>query len=101
MLDKLTHDVFSEHVGSTFRISLEDGGSVDMDLTEATRLGSQSDSGATAERDPFSLVFRAPKDAVLPQKIYDVDHGSIGAFALFLVPIGKDESGTFYEAVFN
>jgi hypothetical protein len=101
MLDKLTHDVFSEHVGSTFRIQLEDGGSVDMDLTEATRLGSQSDSGSTAKRDPFSLVFRAPKDAVLPQKIYDVDHGSIGTFALFLVPIGEDESGTFYEAVFN
>jgi hypothetical protein len=28
-------------------------------------------------------------------------HDSIGDFDLFLVPIGRDESGTFYEAVFN
>jgi hypothetical protein len=28
-------------------------------------------------------------------------HESIGDFDLFLVPIGRDESGTFYEAVFN
>jgi hypothetical protein len=101
MLDKLTHDVFSEHVGSTFRIRLEDGGAVDMDLIEATRLGSQSNSGSTADRDPFSIVFRAPKETELSQKIYDVDHGGIGSFALFLVPIGADESGTLYEAVFN
>jgi hypothetical protein len=101
MLDKLTHDVFSEHVGSTFRIQLEDGGSVDLDLNEATRLGSQSDSGSTATRDPFSLVFKGPKDAELPQQTYDVDHGVIGSFALFLVPIGADDTGTFYEAVFN
>ncbi len=101
MLDKLTHDVFSEHVGSSFRVSLEDGGSVNLDLVEATRLGSQSDSGATAERDPFSIVFRAPADAVLPQQIYEFDHGSIGSFAIFLVPIGADETGTLFEAVFN
>ena len=28
-------------------------------------------------------------------------HDSIGEFELFLVPVGRDDSGTFYEAVFN
>jgi hypothetical protein len=28
-------------------------------------------------------------------------HEAIGDFELFLVPIGRDETGTFYEAVFN
>ena len=101
MLDKLTHEVFSEHVGSTFRIGLEDGGSVDMTLIEATRLGSRSDSGSTAKRDPFSLLFRAPKETALPQKIYEIEHEGIGSFAMFIVPIGVDDSGTLYEAVFN
>jgi hypothetical protein len=30
-----------------------------------------------------------------------MEHDSIGDFELFLVPIARDDSGTYYEAVFN
>ena len=33
--------------------------------------------------------------------MYDLQHPSLGKFALLLVPIGKDAQGLYYEAVFN
>jgi hypothetical protein len=56
-------------------------------------------------RDPrfeqFSIVFRGPRDPVLPQKIYPFEHPEIGSFSLFIVPIGQDTEGTLYQAIFN
>jgi hypothetical protein len=46
-------------------------------------------------------VFRGPQDVSLPQRIYRVEHAGIGAFEIFLVPIGPDEGGHRYEAVFT
>jgi hypothetical protein len=52
-------------------------------------------------REQFSLVFREPSGVVLPQMIYRVEHDELGAFELFLVPIGPDAEGMRYEAVFT
>jgi hypothetical protein len=38
---------------------------------------------------------------VLGQGVYPLDHEAMGAFELFLVPVGKNERGYQYEAVFN
>jgi hypothetical protein len=35
------------------------------------------------------------------QQIYQVEHPTLGSFELFLVPVGPDEQGMCYEAVFN
>jgi hypothetical protein len=48
-------------------------------------------------RAPFSLVFRGGPDPPLPQRIYRVQHQSLGAMDIFLVPIASDR----YEAVFT
>ena len=48
-------------------------------------------------RPPFSLVFRGSPDPPLPQRIYRVEHGRLGAIEIFLVPIAVDR----YEAVFS
>jgi hypothetical protein len=37
----------------------------------------------------------------LPQRIYRVEHGELGAMEIFLVPIGPDEVAHRYEAVFT
>lgn len=66
-----------------------------MDLIEV------SDGYSTPQQEQFSLRFRGDPSQVLPQRIYPMQHESIGDFDLFLVPIGRDDSGTFYEAVFN
>jgi hypothetical protein len=33
--------------------------------------------------------------------VYGVEHDRLGTFDLFLVPVGADETGVSYEAVFN
>ena len=51
--------------------------------------------------EPFSLMFRGPKNFVLPQCIYSLEQETLGTAAIFLVPIGPDEMGQCYEAIFN
>jgi hypothetical protein len=56
---------------------------------------------ATGVLEQFSLRFRGDRASVYPQRIYAIKHDSMGEFELFLVPVERDDSGTFYEAVFN
>jgi hypothetical protein len=63
-----------------------------------------SDRGATSVtglRAPFSIVFRGPLQPVLSQGIRHIEHNGLGELDLFLVPIGPDETGMRYEAVFG
>ena len=46
-------------------------------------------------------MFRGGGDVALPQRTYRMEHAEIGTFEIFLVPIGPDEKGLRYEAVFN
>ena len=46
-------------------------------------------------------MFRGPLDASLAQKAHAIEHDALGTGSLFLVPIGRDEGGYTYEAVFN
>lgn len=49
----------------------------------------------------FSLLFRGNDKYSLKQGTYLVEHPWLGSFALFLVPMKKNASGSTYEAVFN
>ena len=106
MLEKYTESVFSECKGSTFRIHLESKGAVEVVLVDVQGLGVQS-SGEDPRgheptgRAPFSVVFRGPMDVQLTQGTYTVVHDTLGALDLFLVPIGPDQAGMRFEAVFN
>ncbi len=56
----------------------------------------------SATRAPFSLIFRSPGERRhAPQQIYTVRHPELGEIEIFLVPIGPDERGMRYEAVFT
>jgi hypothetical protein len=37
----------------------------------------------------------------LPQATYRFEHETIGAFDLFIVPVGRTAQGVSYEAVFS
>ena len=54
-----------------------------------------------AARAPFSLVFEAPAQPVLPQSTYRLQHAVLGALEIFLVPVGRSATGVHYEAVFG
>jgi hypothetical protein len=84
----LQHDSFMVAPGETAAFAVE--------LVEVAERARQDQA-----RAPFSLIFRGGPDPPLPQRIYRVHHHELGALDLFLVPIGRDEVGQRYEAVFT
>ncbi len=96
MLAELTHEDFTPRLNERFRLQTETS-SHDLRLFQVKPLG----MGMPGGREPFSLLFRAPKDALVPQMIYRLENDRMGALDLFLVPIGPDEHGMVYEALFN
>jgi hypothetical protein len=47
------------------------------------------------------VLFQGPATPLLPQRIWKLEHPRLGAFDLFLTPLGVNESGATYEAVFH
>ena len=99
MLEDFTPATFSELVGEPFRLVLDDGSGLDLELVSVTPTPTRP--GEARRRAPFSVLFRGPAEPVLPQQIYRFESESLGAFELFVVPVGPDESGMQYEAVFG
>lgn len=95
MLDELTRDTFARRLNTHFRVEAHGAGALTLELVEVSELRS------TPGSESFSIVFRGPADAFLPQAIYQFHHDEIGAFELFVVPIRRDDHGFHYEAVFN
>jgi uncharacterized protein DUF6916 len=105
VLESLEVTTFAGRVGELFRVVIDDTTTLATRLIEVTPAPPVpgTDGGATraGRRAPFSLVFRSPPGATLPQRIYRLQHDRLGALDLFLVPIGPDEEGMRYEAVFS
>jgi hypothetical protein len=96
----LTRDIFTGCLGSKFRLHVDSGTFVEVELIETTTLR-RNPPGVGAKREPFSIVFRASKDFLVPQKIYKLQHEKVGTLEICLVPIGPDQQGMRYEAIFN
>lgn len=94
-LGEATLEDFEPRIGDAFAVGAA-GASVELVLHSALGLGEWPGG-----RQPFSLTFRGPTEPLLPQATYPVEHAELGAFALFVVPIGQDAGGTLYEAVFT
>ena len=73
--------------------------SMEFELIECSKIPT-SQVVPEGMREPFSLVFRGPMDPLLAQRIYPLDHAEMGQRDIFLVPIGPDQEGMRYEAVF-
>lgn len=99
-LDRFAKNDFDPHVGDEFHLEL--GGDETLALELVSTHALSSDTVESSLRAPFSLVFRSPGERRhAPQQIYTVRHGELGALEIFLVPIGPDEGGMRYEAVFT
>lgn len=97
----LTQADFDPLLNETFQLQLDDETLLELRLTEVNpgsdRIQSQYESD---ERKPFSLIFRGPSDPLLQQRLYSLKHPALGGLDIFLVPIGPDQQGMCYEAVF-
>jgi hypothetical protein len=101
MTDRHNEDEFRKHLGTKFRVRFETEGAPEIDLLleEVASFPMLKDSRGDVER--FSLYFRGPGDLFLPQGTYMLENEGMGEAHIFLVPVGRDESGFRYEAVFN
>lgn len=107
MSTRLTHTLFAKHEGERFQVKREAQPSLEFELIEVSTLPSHADPADPADladlapKEPFSLVFRGPRDILLEQRIYTLEHATLGKLEIFLVPLGPDKHGLRYEAVFN
>jgi len=95
MAAALTHEEFSKHVNTKFRIHVNETEAIEAQLTHVSELL------ASPQQERFSIVFRASNEPFLGQGTRRFEHDQMEAFDLFIVPIGRNEEGTDYEAVFN
>ena len=95
MLDKLEKKDFEPLLDETLEI---DSGEATHEarIVDLRNLGREPEKG----RHSFSVLLRVPKDALYDQQIFTVKSKSLGALDLFLVPVGPDEEGMLYEAIF-
>ena len=95
MATLLTHQLFSEHVNTTFRVMIDDSNSVDVKMIELSELM------LSPHQERFSVLFKGPKEPFLAQGTRRFVHDQMGDFDLFIVPIGGDGDSVTYEATFN
>ena len=86
----LTKGTFTPHLNTIFRIQTGLG-PFDLKLTKITDLKAISKIPARiAGKESFSLLFVGSSNAKdLTQDTYIFEHGALGRFSLFLVPVGK------------
>ncbi|KJC57364.1 hypothetical protein UP10_30435 [Bradyrhizobium sp. LTSPM299] len=94
-LAKLHIDDFAPHKDAVFELQATER-VVPLKLTKVDPAGNSGRQGGA-----FSLLFAGPKDHVLPQAIYPVQHPALGTMEIFLVPIGPLADGNGYQAIFT
>jgi hypothetical protein len=92
-MQQLAWSDFEGAQGSVYLVDSEAG---PLEFTLETAAGLPS-SGRT--EGSFRLEFRGPFEPILPQATYHFRYGDESA-EIFIVPIGREEKGTLYEAIF-
>jgi hypothetical protein len=99
MLDAMTLETFTSLSDRVFELVQPDGVTRSLELIEAAALSDRPNPGTG--RLPLSLIFQAPPDLQLPQRMYPLRHPELAEQEFFLVPIQPNAQGPLYEAVFN
>jgi len=97
MHNNLTMETFSPLVNEEFNVYIGDR-ALPVRLLEVTPL---KGSGDNQEHQAWSLVFQFPPQRLFDQGTYEFEHSDTGRLAIFVVPIGQDENGVRYQAIFN
>jgi hypothetical protein len=101
-LKNLEASYFTGYLNQNFSITADSGEQLEAELSQVTVLEThQAAASQEKRRQPFSVVFTGPTEPVLPQGICLIMHEKLEPLSLFIVPIGPDEKGMRYEAIFN
>lgn len=97
-LSLIKADDFKSCLNEPLNIHFSESLMVSSVLTRITDLNSYS----PLERGAFSIELQTTGDMTCrPQGIYRINHPVINNLDVFLVPIGRDNNGMKYEAVFS
>ena len=100
-LANLTLDAARAMVGQQFIRSHEAGPDIVLSLIAAEPARRDPTARPTASGRPFSLLFKGPADPRLTQGMHDLGHPDHPLAGIFLVPVGQNDDGFTYEAVFS
>jgi hypothetical protein len=96
----LTVDVFMPLEQQTFFLHYHSQAPAPLQLISVKPF--QASYSRPGGRVPFSMIFRASsRDFYMQQGTYPLEHTQIGKPEIFFVPIGPDDQGMLFEAVFN
>lgn len=95
-MDAPEYEDFARHAGEPVQLQVGDL-HFDAQLAEVKALNRQPGQ----DRQPFSLVVVTESADLLEQQIMTLRHADLGEQAMFFVPIGPQDGGMAYEAVFT
>lgn len=90
-----TREDFFEQLNTKFRVYFNAENPTEVELVEVSEVRRQP------RYEAFSIAFLAPNDIPPEQMIYKIEHDSLGALELFLVPFELNEKGLYFESIFN
>jgi hypothetical protein len=96
----LTRSVLSGQLRTPFAVEGQ-AKRLSLQLVEVGDLASAQAAGTVGSDLSFAALWSGPAGVPLPQRTYRLNHPQIGAFAIFLVPVGRPGKVRYYEAVFN
>jgi hypothetical protein len=96
----LTRSVLSGQLRTPFAVEGQ-GKRLSLRLVEVGDLASAQAAGTVGSDLSFAALWSGPAGVPLPQRTYRLNHPQLGAFAIFLVPVGRPGKVRYYEAVFN
>ncbi|MBY0574459.1 MAG: hypothetical protein K2P84_12330 [Undibacterium sp.] len=96
-----SYQMFSESVGTVFRVSADEGEEDDLVLKSISEAKLRLIDGV--ESASFYMLFEGAGDRCLPQRTLLFTHPQLGQFAMFIVPNGPDRvtQRMRYEVIFN
>ena len=105
-MPQLSYETFAPHLNDQFTVIDSTGTDLTVKLVEVSSQRKPGDISsepiaAQVRNDPFTLLFRAVVGARLDQGIYEFRHQALATNQIFIVPVGVDGKGEYYEAVFN
>ncbi len=95
----ITKQTFENIKNKSFEITLQADNTISCELLEVKSIACHTLKEGQAE--PFSLLFQIAGDTIYEQNTYVIKNNELEEMPLFLVPIGADEKGVRYEAVFT
>lgn len=99
-LEELTLESFEPHVGTNFTIRFSDREPMELKIT-GVRLVMERVQSTKLKRQPFVVYLESADSLMLPQRMYPFSHDVLGDLPIFIVPVGREDGVSRYEAVFT